>query len=46
MVIDYTLDELREFDFGAYRGDKFKGERIPTLDEVLDLVDHFSKNYF
>ena len=42
-VIDYTLDELREFDFGAYRGDKFKGERIPTLDEVLDLVDHFSK---
>ncbi|MBU5270688.1 glycerophosphodiester phosphodiesterase [Staphylococcus caprae] len=42
-VLDYTLDELREFDFGAYRGDKFKGERIPTLDEVLDLVDHFSK---
>ncbi|MCI2954105.1 glycerophosphodiester phosphodiesterase [Staphylococcus caprae] len=42
-VIDYTLDELREFDFGAYRGDKFKGERIPTLEEVLDLVDHFSK---
>lgn len=34
---------MREFDFGAYRGDKFKGERIPTLDEVLDLVDHFSK---
>ena len=42
-VKDYTLEELREFDFGVKRGDAFKGERIPTFDEVLDLVNNFSK---
>lgn len=42
-VKDYTLEELREFDFGVKRGYAFKGERIPTFDEVLDLVNNFSK---
>lgn len=36
-IKDYTFDELREFDFGAYKGEEFKGTKIPTLDEFLDV---------
>lgn len=39
MVKDMTLDELRQFDFGAFKGDAFKGELIPTLDDLLDLLE-------
>lgn len=37
---DYTLAELKTFDFGypAKYGDRFKGAQIPTLREVLTLV--------
>lgn len=31
-----TLAELKELDAGSWFGPKFAGERIPTLDEVLD----------
>lgn len=34
-IQDYTLAELKEMDFGSWFGDKFKNERIPTLEEVL-----------
>ncbi|HTU24120.1 MAG TPA: glycerophosphodiester phosphodiesterase [Pirellulales bacterium] len=33
-----TLEELRKVDVGMWKGDKFKGERIPTLAEVLAVV--------
>lgn len=33
-----TLSELRALDVGAYRGDIFRGTRIPTLAEVLATV--------
>jgi glycerophosphoryl diester phosphodiesterase len=36
-VGDLTFDELRELDAGVKKGDKWKGEKIPTLREVLDL---------
>lgn len=40
-VHDYTLEELKKFDVGSWFADPFKTERIPTLKEVLDLVnDH------
>lgn len=37
-VRDLTLAELRELDAGARFDPVFAGERIPTLDEVLDTV--------
>ncbi|MCI0682047.1 MAG: glycerophosphodiester phosphodiesterase [Gemmataceae bacterium] len=37
-VVDQTLDELRRLDVGAWKGKKFAGERIPTLDEMLATV--------
>ncbi|MDN5303936.1 MAG: glycerophosphoryl diester phosphodiesterase [Fusobacteriaceae bacterium] len=35
---EYTLKELKQLDVGLCFSDKFKNERIPTLDEVLDIV--------
>ena len=33
-----TLAELRALDAGAWKGPQWKGEKIPTLDEVLALI--------
>lgn len=38
-IKDKTLEELQELDFGSYRGDVFKGTRIPTLEEFLTLCE-------
>ncbi len=35
-VADATLARLRELDVGRWRGEAFAGERVPTLDDVLD----------
>jgi glycerophosphoryl diester phosphodiesterase len=40
-VHDMTLADLRRLDAGSWFGSEFAGERIPTLDEVLD----FAKKY-
>lgn len=37
LVGDFTLDELRKFDF-SYKQNEFAGERIPTLAEVYALI--------
>jgi len=38
MVSEYTLSELKTFDAGGWFDARFNGERLPTLEEVLDLV--------
>lgn len=40
-ISDYTLEELKKFDFGSYFSEDFAGTPIPTLDEFLDLADAF-----
>lgn len=35
---DLTLSEIKNLDAGAWFSDDFKGERIPTFEEVLDLL--------
>ena len=37
-VSDLALAQLRTLDAGSHFGPEFAGVRIPTLDEVLDLV--------
>ena len=32
---DYTLAELREFDFGVKYGEAFRGMKIPTFEDIL-----------
>lgn len=38
-VRDLTFEELRRLDFGNWKAPEFAGTRIPTLTEVLDLVE-------
>lgn len=33
-----TFDELRRLDFGAWKGEEFKGEKLTTFDEALALL--------
>jgi len=40
-VHDLTLAELRRLDAGSWFGSEFAGERIPTIEEILD----FAKKY-
>jgi len=37
-VAEASLAELRQFDVGAWKGERWRGARIPTLDEVLATV--------
>ncbi|AWB43186.1 hypothetical protein DCC85_02340 [Paenibacillus sp. CAA11] len=37
-INDVTLEEVRELDAGAWYGAEFAGERIPRLDELLELL--------
>ncbi len=37
-LADTDFETLRGMDIGAWFGDEFSGERIPTLDEVLDCL--------
>lgn len=41
-VKDMTLSELRKLDCGSWFSDKWRGERIPTLDEVLEVFQQTS----
>lgn len=34
-----TFDEARKLEVGAWFAPEFKGEQLPTLDEVIDLTD-------
>jgi glycerophosphoryl diester phosphodiesterase len=38
LVRDYTMAELKRFDAGSWKDPRFKGEGIPSLDEVLAVA--------
>ncbi len=37
-ISDYTFDELRLFDFGAYFGAEFRGTQAPAWEEFLEIA--------
>lgn len=37
-VRDLTLDELRRLDVGSHKGERWQGERIPLLSDVLSHI--------
>jgi len=37
-VSDLTLAEIKALDAGSWKSPEFKGERIPTLDEALEIM--------
>ncbi len=38
LVSELTFEEIRQLDAGNWKSPLFKGERIPTLDEVLEIM--------
>lgn len=40
-----TLKELRSLDVGAWKGEEFAGETIPTLEQMLEAVPEGKKVY-
>ena len=38
-ISSMTLEQLRELDFGGYFSPRYKGTKIPTVDEFLSLVE-------
>ena len=38
LVREKTLAEMRALDAGAWKGEEFRGEKVPTFEEFLDLV--------
>ncbi|MGJ5711700.1 glycerophosphodiester phosphodiesterase [Staphylococcus auricularis] len=39
-IKDFTLEELKQLDVGAWKNQRFEGERIPTFEAVLELFKH------
>ena len=39
-VREQSLDQIRQVDAGSWFADDFRGERVPTLQEVLELARH------
>lgn len=37
-VSDLTLEEIKKLDAGSWKGASFAGERVPTLDEALEVM--------
>jgi glycerophosphoryl diester phosphodiesterase/endonuclease/exonuclease/phosphatase family metal-dependent hydrolase len=37
-VADFTLAEIRRLDAGAWKGPQFAGARVPTFQEMIDVV--------
>ena len=37
-IYNMTLDEVREADAGIKFGEEFRGEKVPTLEELLELM--------
>ena len=43
MIADHTCEELKEFDFGIRHGEAFRGIRIPTFRESLELFRKYPR---
>lgn len=42
---EHTLAELKEMDFGAWKDEKYKGEKILTLEEFAELYFHLDLTF-
>jgi glycerophosphoryl diester phosphodiesterase len=45
-VHDMTLADLRRLDAGSWFGSEYAGERIPTLDEILDFARKYDVVFY
>lgn len=45
-VNEATSKQLRQLDVGSWKGEKFKGEQIPFLEEIIDTIPSGDKQLF
>lgn len=45
-VHDFTLAELRELDAGSWFDPQFRGQRIPTLEEILEFMQRSDTDFY
>ncbi len=38
LVSELTFEQIRKLDAGSWKSEKFKGEKVPTLSEALDVM--------
>lgn len=43
-VVDHTFDEIRSLDAGSWFSPKFKGTKVPTLDELIAFMNKYKIN--
>lgn len=41
-----TFDELRQYDFGCWKGEEYKGTKIPSFFELLDCAKEYGLNVY
>ena len=46
LASDLTLAELRQYDFGIYKGQQYAGEKIPTFEEFISLCSELGLNAY
>ncbi len=46
VVVESALEELRALDAGSWKGEHWKGERLPTLEEALATMPEGPKRFF
>ena len=37
-IVDFTWDEITHFDIGAWKGDSFKGQKVPCMEDVFAML--------
>ena len=42
-IANLTLEEVKQLDIGAWKGEKFSGQRIATLKEICDILKKHPK---
>jgi len=45
LIKDSTYEQLKKLDAGKWRGEKWKGEKIPTISDVLSIIPDDKKLY-
>lgn len=40
-VVEHTLEELKQLDAGSWKGEKFRGEKIPLFEEFLEFMQDY-----
>lgn len=43
---NYTFDELQKFDVGSWKGEEYKGTKIPSFAEALDCGNEYNLNMY